>query len=47
MMNSTTIQQPVKTETNKPAIQVTELNLDQILAQVWNEGLPNGIFNLH
>ena len=46
-MNNTTIQQPVKTKTNNPTVQVTELNLDHLLAQVWNEGLPNGVLNFN
>ncbi|MEM9507345.1 MAG: hypothetical protein AAGA16_06600 [Cyanobacteria bacterium P01_E01_bin.35] len=24
----------------------TELNLEQILAEVWSQGLPNGILNI-
>ena len=45
-MTTTTVKQATsKSEVIKPAKNDTELNLDQILAQGLNLGLPNGILN--
>ncbi|MEM7594274.1 MAG: hypothetical protein AAF383_22650 [Cyanobacteria bacterium P01_A01_bin.83] len=30
---------------NKPAQQDIKLDLDRVLEKVWNQGLPNSIFN--
>ena len=45
-MTTTTIKQPTTTtEVTQPVIKGTELDLNQILAEVWNQGLPNDILN--
>ncbi len=45
-MTTTTVKQPTATtEVTQPVIKGTELNLNQILAEMWNQGLPNGILN--
>ena len=45
-MTTKTIQQPTaNTEVTKPVIQGIKLDLDKALTLVWNQGLPNGIFN--
>ena len=45
-MTTTTIQKNTsKIEVTKPAQQDIKLDLDRVLEQVWNQGLPNGIFN--
>ncbi len=45
-MTTTTIKKPTsKTEVNKPVQQDIQLDLDRILEQVWNQGLPNDILN--
>ncbi len=46
-MTTTTVKQSTATtEVTKPVTKGTELDLNQILAQVWNQGLPNDILNL-
>ena len=43
-MKVTTVKQPTfKPEVIKPVTNDTELDLDKILAQMWDLGLPNGI----
>ena len=44
-MTTTTVKQPTSKPEVTPVKNDTELNLDQILAQEWNLGLPNGILN--
>ena len=47
-MTTKTIQQPTaNTEVTKPATKGIKLDLDQVLTQVWNQGLPNGIMNAY
>ena len=47
-MNTTTVRQATsKPEVIKPVKKDIELNLEQILADVWNSGLPNGILNVY
>ena len=42
IMTTKTIQKPA----SKPVKQDVKLDLDSILKQVWNKGLPNGISNI-
>ncbi len=45
-MTTTTIKKPTSnTKVNKPVQQDIQLDLDRILEQVWNQGLPNDILN--
>ena len=45
-MKNTAVQQPTSnTKVNKPVQQDIQLDLDRILEQVWNQGLPNDILN--
>ncbi len=45
-MTTTTVQPRTATrEVTKPVIKGTELDLNQILAEVWNQGLLNDILN--
>ena len=45
-VKTTTINQEstIDQESTQPVIKVTELNLEQILAEAWSEGLPNSAF---
>ena len=45
-MTTTNVQPPpATTEVTKPVIKGTDLDLNQILAEVWNQGLVNDILN--
>ncbi|MEM8722612.1 MAG: hypothetical protein AAGE84_25540 [Cyanobacteria bacterium P01_G01_bin.39] len=45
-MKTATVQKTVSdVKVNKPAQQDIKLDLDRVLEKVWNQGLPNGIFN--
>lgn len=44
-MTNTTVKPSIKTEVTKPVVKGTKLDLNQILATAWNQGLPNDIMN--
>lgn len=45
-MTTTTVKQPTsKPEVIKPVKNDAALDLDKVLAQVWNQGMPNSILN--
>ncbi len=45
MATTTVKQSTATTEVTKPVIKGTELDLNQILTDAWNQGLPNDILN--
>lgn len=45
-MTTKTIQKPASKKEIKPVKQGIKLDLDSILEQVWDKGLPNGISNV-
>ena len=46
-MTNTTVKHPTATtEVTQPVIKGTELDLNQILAEMWNQGLLNDILNV-
>lgn len=46
-MTTTTIQKPTsKTKVIKPVKKDIKLDLDNILEEVWSQGLPNNILNI-
>lgn len=46
-MTTTSIKQPTIRQkiVSKPVTRAIKLDLDQILDELWNQGLPNGILN--
>ena len=46
-MTTKTVKQSVNTtKATKPVVKGIKLDLNQILAQVWDQGLPDGISNI-